>query len=158
MQFAPLCGSSTLSYWPMFLLVLIRFYRSVSVNFCRRRSDPSPTLTFLNRASKLTCSTLRTTIETLLWCAAGHRLQMTRSSAVWCKWRNRYTLELKSTDHSPLTFLDRMATQNQQLLRWKLELQQYKLQLVLVPANNIYFRIFQGDHLNSGVLCYAYTW
>ena len=34
------------------------------------------------------------------------------------------------TDHSPLTFLEKMSNQNQKLLRWLLELQQYNLNVV----------------------------
>ena len=33
------------------------------------------------------------------------------------------------SDHSPLQFLDRMASHNQKLLRWCLELQQYNLEV-----------------------------
>ena len=43
------------------------------------------------------------------------------------------------TDHSPLTFLDRMANQNQKLLRWSLELQQYNLEIVHRPEKENLF-------------------
>ena len=34
------------------------------------------------------------------------------------------------TDHNPLTFLQRMASHNQKLLRWSLEIQQYNLEIL----------------------------
>ena len=34
------------------------------------------------------------------------------------------------TDHNPLTFVERMASHNQKLLRWSLELQQYNLRII----------------------------
>ena len=43
------------------------------------------------------------------------------------------------TDRSPLTFLDRMVNQNQKLLRWRLELQQYKLEIMHRPRKENLF-------------------
>jgi hypothetical protein len=38
------------------------------------------------------------------------------------------------TDHSPLLFLDRMAPHNAKLLRWRLELQHYNVDIVHRPG------------------------
>ena len=46
------------------------------------------------------------------------------------------------TDHSPLTFLDRIANQNEKLLRWRLELQQYKLEIMHRSGNKICSQIY----------------
>jgi len=50
-------------------------------------------------------------------------LTAVRAFSVYCG----STPTIVYTDHSPLQFLNRMATSNQKLLRWCLELQQYNL-------------------------------
>ena len=60
------------------------------------------------------------------------------------------------TDHSPLTFLDRMANKNQKLLRWRLELQQYNLEIIHRPGKEKFFpRLIKSPELVLALRIYV---